>query len=180
MSESFDPDHVPSTSRFSVTYRPEQGSRRRLQFVPREDSTGWWLIELRDAENRWQIVGREPLTTAQIRTQPLQGLETSQHRSTGPSRPLELFKIVAKERAWQILQTVSLLDEPVRREQLERFVTAYDHGDTNTDQPIDPDLKVTLDEAIKKMAQLNVIEATPDGITSGPQFGHAFATVVIS
>lgn len=178
--ESIEPDFTSFPSSFRVSYSPEKGSPRRLQFEPRDDSTGWWLIELRYTENSWQTVGREPLTDVQSATQKATECPTAGHEALRPSRPLAMFKIVAQERAWQILQTVSLLEEPVSREQLRQFLTAYDSGDVNIDQPFDPELKKSLNDTIREMAMIDVIEETPNGITSGPQFGHAFTAVVVS
>ena len=180
MSNLSETGYTPAASTYWVIYDPEQGSCRQLQFEPRDDNDGWWLIELRHTEADWQVVGREPLTDVwtgiqQTPETPTVGDETSQ-----TSHPLEVFQIVAQKRAWQILQTVSLLEEPVSRTQLRQFIAAFDRGDINGDEPADPDLNETLNERIREMATIDVIEETPNGITSGPQFGAAFETVVVS
>lgn len=166
-------------SPFSVSYIPKQGPPQRLRFEPRDDNEGWWLIELRYVEDSWRTVGREPLTDVQFEAQLSAELLNGRNGSSSPSHPLDLFLIVAQERAWQVLLTVSLLDEPVSRTQLRQFVTAYDHGDVTTEHPIDSNLIETLDDIIGEMVTVDVIEETPNGITSGPQFGQAFEAVLI-
>ncbi|QAU12174.1 hypothetical protein EKH57_05205 [Halorubrum sp. BOL3-1] len=64
MRDGDDPDLDPET--ISIEYTPANADRRRLRFVERDDSPGWWQLDEEWTGHRWRPVGREPVTDVDI------------------------------------------------------------------------------------------------------------------
>ena len=92
---------------------------------------------------------------------------------------LELFTLVAKQDAWRILTLLTTLEEPVSHTQIEKFLTAFDHG-TPSAVKTDATCAEPVHTTIAQLDDADVINETASGLIRGPRFTDAFQMVLLS